>query len=96
MLYLMRKIGESIIINDNIEVRVVEIKGRSVKLGFDSPADVTILRKEIHQRIIEENLAAAKSATAGVDMAEAMANIDVEKLPPTEQKKDEPKKDESV
>lgn len=64
----MRKIGESIIINDNIEVRVVEIKGRSVKLGFDSPPDVTILRKEIQERIIQENLAAAKGMSEAATM----------------------------
>jgi len=85
MLYLMRKIGESIIINDNIEIKVVEIKGRSVKLGFESPQNVTILRKEIHQRIIEENLAAAKGAPAAIFE-------DMEKLSLTPQKKEEPEK----
>jgi len=61
MLYLMRKIGESIIINENIEVMVVEVKGKTVKLGFESPKGASILRKEIQERIIRENLAAAQS-----------------------------------
>lgn len=59
MLYLIRKLGESIIVNGDIELKVVEIKGRSVKLGFEFPPTATVLRKEIHDRIIEENRAAA-------------------------------------
>lgn len=61
MLYLTRKIGESVIINNTIEMTVVEIKGRSVKLGFNFPPEATILRKELHDRIMEQNLAAAQS-----------------------------------
>lgn len=61
MLYLARKIGESIIINNTIEVTVVEVRGKTVKLGFSFPPEATILRKEIHDRIREQNLAAAGS-----------------------------------
>ena len=59
MLYLTRKIGESIIINNNIELTVVEVRGKTVKLGFLFPKDATILRKELHQKILEQNVAAA-------------------------------------
>src|SRR3546814_6576352 len=59
MLYLTRKIGESVIINDNIEVTVVDIRGKSIKLGFTFPSDATVLRREIVERIQEENRAAA-------------------------------------
>ncbi len=58
MLYLTRKIGESVIINNTIELTVVEIKGRSVKLGFNFPPETNILRKELYDRIMEQNLAA--------------------------------------
>src|SRR3546814_7431751 len=51
MLYLTRKIGESVIINDNIEVTVVDIRGKSIKLGFTFPSDATVLRREIFERI---------------------------------------------
>lgn len=61
MLYLSRKVGESIIINNNIELTVVEVKGRAVKLGFNFPADASVLRKEIHDKISAENIAAAQS-----------------------------------
>ena len=59
MLYLTRKIGESIIINNNIELTVVEVRGKTVKLGFLFPKEATILRKELYDRIMEQNLAAA-------------------------------------
>lgn len=59
MLYLSRKIGESIIINNNIELTVVEVRGKSVKLGFVFPKEASILRKELHEKIMEQNIAAA-------------------------------------
>ena len=60
MLYLTRKIGESVIINENIEVTVVDIRGKSIKLGFTFPEDATVLRREIHERIQEEKRKAAE------------------------------------
>ena len=51
MLYLTRKIGESVIINDDIEVTVIDIRGKSIKLGFTFPTDATVLRREIFERI---------------------------------------------
>jgi carbon storage regulator len=62
MLYLNRKIGESIIINDNIHITITEIKGnKSVKIGCQFPKEATILRKEIHEKITNENIAASNS-----------------------------------
>lgn len=74
MLYLSRKIGESIIINNNIELTVVEVRGKSVKLGFVFPSDATVLRKEIHDKVMAENIAASDS-THGMD-ALLEANLD--------------------
>ncbi|HLI13165.1 MAG TPA: carbon storage regulator CsrA [Alphaproteobacteria bacterium] len=62
MLYLTRKIGESVIINDKIELTVVEVRGKAVKLGFTFPPDVSVLRREIFERIQEENRAAADAS----------------------------------
>ncbi len=59
MLYLTRKIGESIVINNDIELTVMDVRGKTVKLGFVFPKEASILRKELHQKILEENLAAA-------------------------------------
>ncbi len=79
MLYLTRKLGESVIINNTIELTVVEIKGRTVKIGFNFPPEATILRKELHDKILEQNLAASQSmedAAALNDFDDA--NIDPE------------------
>jgi carbon storage regulator len=51
MLLLTRREGESIIINDNIEVMVLGIKGGQVKLGCNAPKDIIIHRHEIHEKI---------------------------------------------
>ncbi len=59
MLYLTRRIGEAVIINNAIEVRVVEVKGKSVKLGLTFPADATVLREEVFLQIKAANEAAA-------------------------------------
>ena len=58
MLYLMRKQDESIIINNDIELKVIEIKGKSVKLGFSFPKGASVLRKELYDKIMAENQAA--------------------------------------
>ncbi|WP_022851138.1 carbon storage regulator CsrA [Limisalsivibrio acetivorans] len=59
MLVLSRKSNESIIIGDNIEIRIVEVSGRNVKLGIDAPKDVSVHRKEIYEAIKDENIQAA-------------------------------------
>ena len=64
MLYLTRKLGESVIINDDIEVTVVDIRGRSVKLGFTFPQGASVLRRELYEKIQKENLEAAQGSAA--------------------------------
>ncbi len=55
MLVLTRKVGESIIIGDNIEITVIETKGDQIKLGIKAPKDIDIHRKEIYEAIRNEN-----------------------------------------
>ncbi|MDZ7373232.1 MAG: carbon storage regulator CsrA [candidate division KSB1 bacterium] len=61
MLVLTRKLGESIVIGDNIRVTVVEIHGKQVRLGVEAPRDVSVHRGEVYERIVEENRLAAGS-----------------------------------
>ena len=77
MLYLSRKIGESIIINNNITLTVVEVRGKSVKIGFDFPSDATVLRKEIHDKIMAENIAAAAGGGDEGDFLDADLDFDL-------------------
>ena len=59
MLILTRKIGEGIILGDDIRIAVLEIRGKQIRIGIDAPPEVVVLREEIYQRIQEENLRAA-------------------------------------
>jgi len=61
MLILSRKKDESIIIDGNIEVKVLEIDEGKVKLGIEAPKDIEIFREELYKSIKEENIEAAKS-----------------------------------
>lgn len=61
MLVLTRKLGESIAIDDDIKIVVVQIKGRQVRLGIEAPRHTKIHREEVYLAIQEENKAAADS-----------------------------------
>ena len=64
MLYLTRRQGEAVIINNEITVRVVELRGRSVKLGFSFPPWASVLREELFVQIRTANEAASRSVAA--------------------------------
>lgn len=51
MLILTRRIGESVVIGDNIKLTVLGVKGSQVRLGIDAPKDVAVHREEIYDRI---------------------------------------------
>jgi carbon storage regulator len=60
MLVLTRKIHQSIVIGDGIEVVVLEVRGEQVRLGIRAPKDVAVHRKEIYDQILVENKGAAE------------------------------------
>ena len=70
MLALSRKKGEAIIINNNVEITIIEVKGDQVKLGISAPKSVPIYRKEVYEQIQEANKEAMNST--GV---EALKNL---------------------
>ena len=55
MLALTRKKGEALILNNDIEITILEIKGDQVKIGIQAPKEVAIYRKEIYLQIQKEN-----------------------------------------
>ena len=84
MLILTRKSNESVMIGNNIEIRVLEVHGDQVRIGFTAPGNIPIYRKEVYVAIQQENAqAAGQSAhrleaiglTLGRELAEAFPNV---------------------
>lgn len=69
MLILSRRTNQSIVINDNIVVTVLEMSGDQVRLGIKAPREVTVHREEVQREILEENRAAASGTDAPVDVS---------------------------
>lgn len=70
MLALTRKKGEAIIINNNVEITILEVKGDQVKIGITAPREVPVYRREIYMQIQEANKEAVN-----VDGVEALKNL---------------------
>lgn len=64
MLILSRKLDESIIIDGNIEVKIISIDDNRVRIGISAPGNVEVHRKEIFEKIKDENMQAASTAKA--------------------------------
>lgn len=70
MLALTRKKGESLVINNNIEVTILEVRGDQVKVGISAPKEVPIYRKEVYLQIQEEN-----EASMSVDTLDSLKGL---------------------
>ena len=70
MLASSRKKNEPIVVNNNIEITILEIKGEQVKIGISAPKEVPVYRKEVYLQIQEEN-----KAVVDVEGLEALKNF---------------------
>ena len=70
MLALTRKKGESLVVNNNIEITVLEMRGDQIKIGISAPKNVPVYRKEVYLQIQKENEASLKA-----DGLEALKNL---------------------
>ncbi len=70
MLALTRKKGESIVVNNDIEISILDIRGEQVKVGISAPKDVPVYRKEVHLQIQKEN-----EAAVSLDNVDMLKNI---------------------
>lgn len=59
MLVLARKVGQSVVIGDSIEILVIEVRGDQVRLGIEAPKSIPVHRKELLEQIRAENIRAA-------------------------------------
>jgi carbon storage regulator len=75
MLVLTRRVGDRLRIGPDIEVVVLEIRGREVRLGVSAPATVAIQREELYRRVQEANRAAALKAPVAESVARAARTL---------------------
>ena len=73
MLALRRKKGDSIIINENIEIFIIDIGKEQVKIGIKAPKNIPIYRKEVFEQIMQEN----KQAVLEVDIKDIKNLFDI-------------------
>ena len=83
MLVLSRKIDERIMIGDQIEISIVDIKGDQVKIGIRAPGNVKVYRKEVYEAIQQENIEAARAKPGALPDLGRLVQ---------EEKKDQPEK----
>ncbi len=91
MLVLSRQVDETIMIGDDIEVTVVDIRGDKVRLGITAPKEVSVHRKEVYEAIKRENRAAAQVKPE--DLPTDLGKVGQKPAPPTNtQNQQTPKK----
>lgn len=76
MLVLTRKRNESIIIDNQVEVIILEVIGDQVKIGIKAPKEIPVLRKEIYQAVKDENKAAIKVGPSDINELAEMIKKD--------------------
>jgi carbon storage regulator len=62
MLVLTRKVNQSIVIGDNVEIVVLEVRGEQVRIGIKAPKNVSVHRKEVYEVIADENRGASEAS----------------------------------
>ncbi len=81
MLILTRKVGESIVIGDDIVIKVVETGKNSIRIGIDAPKDISVLRKEVFDSIQQENILSSRGDKIDITKAaKLIGNKKTEKL----------------
>jgi len=71
MLVLSRKVGQSLIIGEEVLVKVVDVRGQQVRIGIEAPDGVSIVREEIHRQVAAANIESAR----GKSVPEANAGL---------------------
>lgn len=77
MLALSRKVNESIVINNNVEIVVLEVKGDQVKIGIKAPKSVPVYRKEIYVQIEQSNKEATNTNISAQSLKDLFNDINI-------------------
>ena len=87
MLVLSRQRDESIMIGDNVEITIVDVRGDKVRLGITAPREIPVHRREIYDTIQREKAAAAAAEKAAAEKPEKTAETEPEESPEAEPEK---------
>jgi carbon storage regulator len=79
MLVLTRRIGESIKVNEDIKITVIDIKGKNVRIGIEAPKETKIYREEVFLRIKNENQSAASPGELDLEKVSQLAKNNPDK-----------------
>lgn len=79
MLILTRRVGESIVIGDDVVVTVVDVRGDSVRVGIDAPRSIDVHREEIYRELRRANEQAASPAAAAIEALKGRVSTREEK-----------------
>lgn len=91
MLVLSRYLNQTIMIGDDIEVSIVDIKGDQVRIGIKAPREIKVYRKEIYEAISKENIDAASNRNVDIKSIETLFN---DKITDDKSKKEKENKEE--
>lgn len=94
MLILTRKSDESIIIGNNIKVKILKVQGNQVHLGIEAPRDLSVYREEIYEQIRKENVNAVQKSVDAAKIKQLEDNLSSLKhlfFPQKEDKKEDKK-----
>ena len=72
MLILTRRVGEAVVINEEVTVTILGVKGNQVRVGVNAPKSVSVHREEIFERIKNERNQSSQSRTADPDLVSAI------------------------
>lgn len=75
VLILTRRVGENIVVGDDIVISVMEVRGDAVRIGVQAPRSVTVHREEVYRELQRANRAAAQSGATSDEAMAAVANI---------------------
>ena len=73
MLVLTRRVGEKLVIGEDVKVTVLSIKGSQVRIGIDAPRDVAVNREEIYRRIVKEQNSLKNNSWVRISAPTALA-----------------------
>ncbi|MHC4712563.1 MAG: carbon storage regulator CsrA [Planctomycetota bacterium] len=93
MLVLSRQKNEAIMIGDNIEIIIVDIRGDRVRLGITAPSEIPVHRKEVYEAIRRENIEASRTKATDLKQLDQLIS-EAGKAPPEEEKPKEENKQE--